>query len=120
VKVIIAGGRDLGAEHHYDLLCEVMERFRLEVAEVVSGKQRGMDTLGEHWAKEHGIPVKPFPADWAAHDLAAGPIRNRQMAVYADFAVVLWTGDLRKSKGSANMLDEMRRAGKPALSWVVR
>jgi hypothetical protein len=82
------------------------------LTEVVSGCAPGIDRLGGAWAKRRGIPVKPFPADWDKHKKAAGPIRNREMAVYADGALVLWDG---KSPGSKNMYETMRGLGKPAL-----
>ena len=31
------------------------------------------------WADAHGVPFKPYPADWKKHGRAAGPIRNREM-----------------------------------------
>jgi hypothetical protein len=82
------------------------------LTEVVSGKAPGIDRLGEAWAKRRDIPVKPFPADWEKYKKAAGHIRNREMAVYADGALVLWDG---KSPGSKNMYETMRGLGKPAL-----
>jgi predicted Rossmann fold nucleotide-binding protein DprA/Smf involved in DNA uptake len=82
------------------------------LTEIVSGKARGIDQLGEAWARARDIPIAPFPADWKKHKKAAGPIRNREMAAYADGALVLWDG---KSRGSKNMYETMRGLGKPAL-----
>ena len=82
------------------------------LTEIVSGKARGIDQLGEAWARAREIPVKEFPADWDTHGKIAGVIRNREMAEYADGALVLWDG---KSRGSQNMYGTMRRLGKPAL-----
>lgn len=39
----------------------------------------GADLLGEEWAKERGIPLGVYPADWLAHGKAAGPKRNQLM-----------------------------------------
>lgn len=58
------------------------------------------------------IPVKRFPADWDRHGRAAGPIRNCQMAQYADALIAIWDG---KSRGTKNMIDEMNKCGKPVL-----
>lgn len=90
MKLIIAGGRDYQfTEADYDRLDALHERT--PVSEVVSGKAPGADTCGEEWARRHGLPVAEFPADWEAHGRAAGPMRNHQMAVYAD-AVALFPG----------------------------
>ncbi len=104
MKVIIAGSRSWD---NYKRLKEELDAFPHPITEVVSGKcPTGADIMGELWAQEKGIPVKAFPADWSAHGKTAGPIRNRQMAKYADALVLFWNGT---SKGSANMLQEAIR-----------
>lgn len=79
-----------------------------EIDEVVSGGAAGVDRLGELYAEEEGIPVKLFPADWGKHGKAAGPIRNREMAEYADALVAVWDGS---SRGTKNMIDEATKRG---------
>lgn len=86
------------------------------VTEVVSGCARGVDRAGEIWAADHMIPVKHFPADWNRHGKAAGPIRNGEMAEYADGALLLWDG---VSRGTTNMKEHMERLGKPYVIFTV-
>ena len=76
-----------------------------EITEVVSGKARGVDTLGEWWAKsgEKDIPIQSFPADWKKFKKAAGYIRNAEMAKYADALIAIWDGE---SRGTFNMIEE--------------
>lgn len=107
MKVIIAGSRKV---EDYKLVVQAMERSGYEVTEVVCGMATGIDRLGEQWAIANSIPVKEMPANWAAHGRAAGPIRNRQLAEYADAAVIIWDG---KSRGTRNMINEMIRKNKP-------
>jgi hypothetical protein len=108
MRVIIAGTRTF---ENFELLSSVMDLFSSTntVDEVVSGGAFGADRLGEQWAKEQGIPVKIFKADWNRHGKAAGPIRNEQMAHYADYLVLFWDGE---SRGSKNMLSNMKKLGK--------
>lgn len=116
MKVIIAGGRTFDNQ---SFLNEAMDSLRLTITEVVSGKQKtwdkerkvwcGADYQGEHWAALARIPVKPFPAKWKELGRAAGPIRNRQMAEYADYLVAFWDG---KSKGTLNMITHMKELKK--------
>jgi hypothetical protein len=68
--------------------------------------------MGEEWAKKNGCPVKLFPADWNTHGTAAGPIRNKQMAEYADGLIAFWD---RKSKGTKNMIDTAISHGLPVV-----
>ena len=58
------------------------------ISEVVSGGASGADHGGEVFAKSNDIPIKVFRAEWNAYGRAAGPIRNRKMAEYADMLVL--------------------------------
>ena len=68
------------------------------------------DNKGAHWASHHDIPVKYFRPDWDKRGKAAGPIRNQEMAKYADVLLLIWDG---KSKGSLSMRDAMEKLNKP-------
>jgi hypothetical protein len=111
MRVIIAGSRHLGFVYH-PLLKRTIEGaiFRgWDVKEIVSGCcPTGIDKLGEMWAKEHNIPVKPFPADWKKYGHKAGPLRNSAMAEYSDGLILIWDG---KSRGSADMLKKAKAWG---------
>ncbi len=111
MKLVIAGSRDWSPtpEEIDAQFCEFLF-CKAEVTEVVSGRARGADDAGEAWAAVNGIPVKPFPANWDKYGKGAGPIRNRQMAKYADMAIVFWKN---QSSGSANMIANMAALDKP-------
>ena len=105
MKLIIAGGRRYQFTPD-DFL--KLYKIRTLVSEVVSGHSGlilkdgtiyGADLYGEAWAKTYNIPVTPFPANWKKYGNAAGPIRNKQMARYAD-ALAIFPG----GTGSADML----------------
>jgi predicted Rossmann fold nucleotide-binding protein DprA/Smf involved in DNA uptake len=98
MKTIIAGCRDV---NDYNAVVEAVRDSEFQITEVVSGKAAGVDTLGERWAQENGIPVKEFPADWDRYGKRAGPIRNRQMAEYAEALIAVWD---EKSAGTMNMI----------------
>jgi len=99
MKTIIAGGRELTEE---GLVEETIEdRVPWEITEVVEGGQTGVDTLARKWAQREDIPVHTFEADWDKHDDAAGPIRNEEMAKYAEALVAIRDGP---SVGTENMI----------------
>lgn len=120
MKVIIAGSRGVTS---YKTVRDAMELADLVLGiyptEVVSGKARGVDTLGERWAHRYRVPVKPFPAAWRAADgtldRGAGHRRNEQMAAYADALVAIWDGT---STGTADMIRRAEKHG--LLVWVHR
>ena len=107
IKVIIAGSRTFS---DYKLLATVCDHMlqNQEHVEIVSGKAKGADKLGELYAEDKGYEVKPFKAHWSQFGDAAGPIRNKAMAEYADALICFWDG---QSKGSLNMIQVARSAG---------
>jgi YspA, cpYpsA-related SLOG family len=108
MKLIIAGGRGYQfTAHDVEMLDAI-----LDVTEVVSGGAQGADAEGEEWAAERGIPVRTFRADWNKHGRAAGPIRNREMAEYAD-ALALFPG----GRGTDSMFREGTKAGLKIFDW---
>lgn len=105
-KVIIAGGRDFENYNQLKEACDFyLQNKRKEGVEIVSGGANGADKLGERYAKERGYPIKEFPADWTKYHKAAGPIRNRHMAEYANALIAFWDGG---SRGTKNMIEEAR------------
>lgn len=103
MKLIIAGTRTFD---DYNLLKNSIDELELDIKEIVSGKSKGADLLGEQYANENLISIKEFPANWSKFKRAAGPIRNREMAEYADVLIAFW--DL-KSKGTKSMINLARK-----------
>lgn len=87
MKLIIAGSRTVTDMVHLKAAFAASGFDVLEISEVVSGCAKGVDTLGEEWAKENGIPVTQMPPEWldrhAIKDKGAGRRRNVSMAKYA-------------------------------------
>ena len=76
--------------------------------QIVSGTARGVDQLGEEYAKRNDLAVKKFPADWDRFGKSAGYKRNKQMAEYANALVAFWDG---RSRGTKHMIDLAKAAG---------
>lgn len=114
MKTIIAGSRQI---RDRNVLEEALRscHFTPLITEVVSGCAPGVDQLGEKWAIEKGIRISRFPADWGLHGKAAGPIRNRQMAQYAN-ALIAIPNPYGPSPGTQDMI---RQAGKVGLAVYV-
>lgn len=107
-KVVIAGTRRFT---DYSLLRQVIQDSMYPITEVVSGAEKsGVDALGERYAADNNLPVQRAPADWDTHGRAAGHIRNAEMAKYADAAIVIC---VNQSPGSMNMIQQMKKLGKP-------
>ena len=123
MRVIIAGGRDF---NDFKLLESNLHKIFKQLAdeklisayineaniEIVCGKARGADTLGEQFAKTYHFLIKYFPADWDTYGKSAGYRRNTEMAKYAKedngVLIVFWDG---KSKGTNHMIDIAKNNG---------
>jgi hypothetical protein len=134
MKIIIAGSRSI---EDYELLKKVMVQSNaaFKATEIISGGARGVDKLGERWAKEHKIPLRIMKAEWNKlnvpgavidvrpgeeegwYNSRAGIQRNEQMGDYADAAVILWDG---KSNGTRHMTNYMKKLGKKVFVHVVK
>ncbi len=71
------------------------------------GVAEGADWIANDWARERGVTVERFPAQWkdpvsGQYDSGAGPRRNRDMAKKdpkADKVCAFWSGKMRVKFG---------------------
>jgi len=115
MKLIIAGSRNL--QLNYQDINGLIGIFRLNPSEIVCGGCQGIDEAGKEWGVIFNYPVITFNADWKKFGIAAGPIRNKEMALYADELLLIWDG---KSKGSFNMLNQMKKINKPIYEVILK
>lgn len=124
MKLIIAGGRDFTDMR---LLKIELNKYVKGVRELelVCGMAKGADMLGYEVFKANGHTPKEFHADWQdmsepcvrkvnrygkEYNALAGMKRNHAMGDYATDLIAFWDG---KSKGTKDMVDYMRKLGKP-------
>lgn len=111
MKVIIAGSRDIPPRISYPLILEAIAEFERKhggITELVSGAEsRGVDRQGETWAEGHMVPIQRFPFV-QGKGKAGGPIRNSQMAAYANGLIVIHN----RSNGSLDMLKKGKAQAK--------
>ncbi len=105
MKTIIAGSREgFTLQDVY----KAWDQSDFAISEVVSGGARGVDRLGEQWAKANQVPIKQFIPDWDGLGKKAGHVRNRDMGDYADALIALWDGE---SKGTKGMIEYAQKKG---------
>lgn len=80
--VCTTGGRDYADRANVAETLRILNFLYGDDLRVMHGAAPGADTLVDEEAKRLGIPVKPFPADWARHGKPAGIIRNTAMVHY--------------------------------------
>lgn len=119
LKVVVCGPRDFNDS---DVVFAAIEKSGFSISEIVSGGATGVDTIGEHWAREKGISVTRFLPDWSNIDVPgavvkqnrqgkynakAGFDRNQKMAEYADAVIAI---DL-DTNGTSDMIERAEKAG---------
>lgn len=112
MKTIIAGSRDIT---DYKVVEDAILEAAWKVTGIVSGGSKGVDRLGEIYAEKNSLPLFLFPANWEKHGKAAGPIRNKLMAIKA----WAWLAISNGSKGTQNMINEANLLGlKVYVKWI--
>ena len=102
-NVIIAGTRTFD---DYDIFEEMvdkvfdilLENYKQSEIQIISGNAKGVDKLGEAYAKENGYKLMLYPANWDKYGKKAGPIRNSEMIKIANYLIVVWDGISRGTK----------------------
>jgi hypothetical protein len=87
---------------------------------IVHGDAAGADRLAGQWVTNRMLKVERYPADWAKHGRAAGPIRNEQMLEEGkpDLLVAVALARSESQRGLSSGLDlatSSRRAGGAAI-----
>ena len=105
MKLIIAGSRgfeDFDSLERAVLVFLKQNRKTGEPVEIISGRARGVDQLGEKFARKYGLKIIKMPAEWDRYGKSAGYRRNAEMAEIASHCIIFWDG---QSKGSKHMAD---------------
>lgn len=105
MRVIVAGSRTVTSYREVEAAI-ISSGFEPTV--IISGTAKGVDQLGEQYAKIKGLEILRFPADWNRYGKSAGYRRNVEMAEVADALVAVWDGE---SKGTKHMIDIANRNG---------
>jgi predicted Rossmann-fold nucleotide-binding protein len=103
LKVLVCGGRNYSDTKR---LYEVLDQ--LQPSLVINGGASGADELSTQWARERGIEVQQFYAEWGRYGRKAGPIRNATMLANSrPNLVIAFCG----GRGTADMIDRAIKLG---------
>ncbi len=104
MKVVVCGDRKW-------LNIDVIERRLLKLPSdtiIVQGECDGADILAKNIAREIGLDVVGFYANWNKYGKSAGPIRNIKMLNTGPKLVIAFHNDIRKSKGTKHTVTEAK------------
>lgn len=108
LSIGVAGSRGI---MNYDTFKEHFDKFvqDKDIAFIVSGGAKGVDSMGERYAKEHDIQTKIFIPNWKKHGKSAGYKRNVDIVNASDEVFAMWDG---VSKGTKHTIDITRKQNK--------
>ena len=103
MKLLLAGSHSITS---FDLSPYVPD----EVALIITGGAKGIDTLAEAYAREREISTLTVKPRYEKYGRAAPILRDEEMVDMADAVLVIWDGT---SRGSKHTADYARKQGKP-------
>lgn len=98
-RVIVAGSRNIT---DYAWVDRVLSKNLTESAVIVSGGAKGVDMMGERWAKENRRRCIRFPctdAEWNRWGKPAGMVRNKLMGTFGTALIAFWDGHSPGTQG---------------------
>lgn len=114
-RVLVCGGRNYSRA---DIVKAVLDEHvgwagvnDLKWPCIVHGAASGADALADDWALGKDVLVDSYPANWAVHGRAAGPIRNQEMLESGIDLVIAFPG----GRGTADMVRRAKAAGIPVI-----
>jgi hypothetical protein len=116
LRILVCGGRDFADR---DFVFRTLDQLTIEEGEmmprngtvIIHGDcPTGADRWADEWAVVNWTPVEPYPADWSALGLSAGPSRNARMLTEGCPDLVL---AFPGGRGTADMIGRANKAGVP-------
>lgn len=115
IKILICGDRNWSnkkiIEEEVLKALEELECTDRKDVIILHGGARGADSLAGEVARELGIRIKVFPAEWEKYGKVAGPLRNIEMLDEKPKLVLAFHNDLSNSKGTAHTVRYAKKRG---------
>lgn len=112
MKLMVCGSRSItDYEWIISKINEVVKDDKLynKISCIVSGGAKGVDRIGEEYAKNNNITISRYLPLWDLHGKSAGFKRNIEMIKNSDYVLIFWDG---VSKGTKHDIDFCKRINK--------
>lgn len=111
MKILVCGSRNWEDRYKIVEVFAGLVHGSLEPITIIHGAAKGADQLAGTTAKEYGLEVEEYPADWDKYGRRAGPIRNLEMLDQEPDLVLAF--QVGKSRGTQHTIDHARKRGIP-------
>lgn len=78
MRVLVCGGRKFADKRMLDAALSAIHQER-RITLLIQGEAPGADSLAAEWARDHGVAVAGFEANWSLLRHRAGFARNQKM-----------------------------------------
>ena len=123
MKVVVTGSRNFGDREVVERALSTLPKGSIVVH---GGCPTGADSIADTVARNLGLTVRVYKADWNLHGRKAGPFRNRFM-VHAENvdgepvdACLAFSSDSAPTRGTADCLRVVRAEGIPVSMFFER
>ena len=103
MRVAVIGSRNLR-------VADLQRYLPKDVAEIISGGARGIDSCAREYAVLRGIPLKEFFPEYERYGRAAPQRRNLKIIESAGLVLAFWNGS---SRGTKFVIDACKKRGVP-------
>lgn len=79
------------------------------ITEIVSGGAKGVDRIAREYAIKNGIKLSEFLPKYERYGRAAPLLRNKEIAAYADEALVIWDGISKGTEFTINLFKSFKK-----------
>ena len=108
-KIMVCGSRTINDENLiFSKLDECLMKYPDMI--LVSGGAKGVDSIGEKWAKNNHVFIEQHKPEWDKYGRGAGIVRNKTMVEVSSHVLIFWDG---VSKGTKSDIDFCRKLNKP-------
>ena len=109
MRLLICGDRNWADSDM--ILDALLEYVHMPDIVIIHGAARGADRIAGAAAKELGMKVEEYPADWKRYKYSAGPIRNQVMLDAKPDHVIAFHNSIETSKGTGHMVHITKKSG---------
>jgi len=114
LKILVYGSRNI---EPVSLLRRILRGVPKDSI-IIHGAARGVDSTAGTVARQLGLEVEEYPADWKRDRRGAGPIRNQLMLDQSPDIVIAVHDDPLLGRGTRDMVDRANRKKVPTFIFL--
>jgi predicted Rossmann fold nucleotide-binding protein DprA/Smf involved in DNA uptake len=96
---------------NYTQMCSILDKFVSEGDWIISGGAVGADSMGQRYAKEHGLRILIIYPNYNHHGPGATFIRNKEIVEESTYVIAFYAKGKFQLGGTANTISWCQKLG---------